>query len=311
MEKDIELEEDTSMFEPPKKKGMYARMIEDSISEDAIRICTIEARAPRIILAEQNTHRNLSRNTSSSRAIPIQKLVRDVRNDMFVPTFWGKNQRGMQAKEELTGWRRWLAEKVWRFAGHTACNLALLLSAIGLHKQYANRLIEPFSYVTICITSTYWANYIALRNHPDAQPEIKILAGLIEHELLTSIPKKVKYGEWHLPYTTPNEKYWYKGDGLIEDLKKISIARCASTSYKTVDGKAMTHSRAKLLADKLLSAVPVHASPAEHQATPDRIIDGKWEHPEQHGNLIGWCQLRKRELPGEFVNEYKDLNVIR
>lgn len=283
--------------------GIYAKVIEDSISNDGIRITTIECRFPRICLAENNTHRVFSRNSASSRAIPIQKLIKSIKDDMYVPIFWGKNQAGMQANEELTGFKRWLAEKVWRFAGMRACDIAYLLYKIGLHKQHANRIIENFGYVTVCITSTYWNNFFALRNHKDALPEIKELAQQIYDAREASTPRKLKFGEWHLPYTDDNEKYWLKLKQ--EDLKQISVARCASTSYKTVDGKPMYIEKAKQLYDKLVGAVPLHASPLEHQATPDRKIKGKWEHPELHGNFYGWIQNRKT-FEKEFIDEYKE-----
>ena len=247
---------------------IYAKMIEDSVSaESSIRLCSIEVRFPRIILAEWNTHRQFSRNTSSSRAIPIKKLIADIRKDMFVPKYWGKNQSGMQAKEELKGWRKRLAKTLWIAAGHTACNLALFMNWIGLHKQLANRIVEPWCYVTVLVTSSHWANFLALRNHPDAQPEIKELAEEIAKALKFSRPKIVNHGEWHLPYITVDERE----SGLSNDsMVRISVARSASVSYKTVDGKFMTAERALALYDKLLASVPLHASPAEHQATPDK-----------------------------------------
>lgn len=274
----------------------YAKMIEDSISSDGIRISSIECRFPRIILSEQNTHRQLSRNTSSSRAIPVKKLIKDVKSGMFVPSYWGKAQPGMQAHEELTGWRRWAAKKLWTSTGHLACNVALLLNKIGLHKQIANRMIEPWSYVTVLVTSTHWTNYLSLRNHPDAQPEINELAGLIYEELKNSEPRLLQSGEWHTPYVLDNERAELSQDDLI----KISVARSASTSYQTVDGKVMTKERALALYDKLLGAVPLHASPAEHQATPDTKTRGKWKNPTQHGNFSGWIQFRKT-----LTNEYE------
>lgn len=291
---------------------IYAKMISDSVSaESSIRISSIEVRFPRIILAEWNTHRKFSKNTSSSRAIPIKKLISDIRKDMFIPSYWGKNQSGMQAKEELTGMKKWLAKSIWIGAGHMACNTALLMNWIGLHKQLANRIVEPWAYVTVIVTSTHWANFLALRDHPDAQPEIKELAKKIKDALKFSAPKLVSHGEWHLPYVTNEELV----SGIsVEKLIRISVARSASVSYRTVDGKFMTTERALALYDKLLASVPLHASPAEHQATPDhkdylKVIGEvdefsmyEWEKPEQHGNFTGWIQYRKT-LENEYVKD--------
>ena len=278
-----------------------SKIILDSISPDNIELISIECRFPRIILAEANTHRSFSHNSASSRAIPITKLISDIKKDMYVPLVWGKNKKGMQSTEVLTGWRLHTVKFLWKFAGHTACNIAWLLTKLGLHKQFANRLIENFGHVTVLITSTEWDNFLALRNHPDAQPEIQMLAKSIEQSILGSTPTRLSFGEWHLPYVTEEEKKF-----TLESQKKISLARCASTSYKTVDGKEMNLVRALDLAEKLIGSSPLHASPSEHQATPDKKTKNSWKHPELHGNFNGWIQHRKT-LPNETIHEYKPL----
>ena len=165
-------------------------------------------------------------------------------------------------------------------------------------------MLEPWSHITVLITSTYWNNFYALRKHKDAQPEIRELAHQVYEAHISSTPKLVMLGEWHLPYVTKIER-------LTMDLasqKLISIARCASTSYKTVDGKVMTTDKALELSNKLVGSYPLHASPIEHQATPDKkyagmLEDPTWSNPELHGNFYGWIQNRKT-YKGEFVNEY-------
>jgi len=83
---------------------MYAcKIIADSLcSIENIRLTTFEITFPRMVLAEFNTHRVFSRNSASSRAIPIEKQLAKVLNDPFIPIHWGKNQSGMQAMEELS-----------------------------------------------------------------------------------------------------------------------------------------------------------------------------------------------------------------
>jgi hypothetical protein len=66
---------------------------------------------------------------------------------------------------------------------------------------------------------------------------------------------------WHMPYCSDFI-------GTSEN-KKISAARCASVSYKTVDGKPMSVDKALDIFDKLAGSDPVHASPFEHIARPD------------------------------------------
>lgn len=281
----------------------FAEILAHSIGPDGQEAVTFKVRFPRIVLAELNTHRVFSKNTSSSRAIPINKMISHVFNNMFFPVWWGANQPGMQANNQLIGARLKLAKFAWRTFGVSACAAAWIMDKIGLHKQITNRLIENFSYVTMIITTTDIDNFLRLRNHDDAQPEIRKLAALMNECYSFSLPDQLDYGLWHLPLVTEAEK----SELDIEDLRMISAARCASTSYLTVDGQAMTVERAKKLCDKLIGSDPIHASPFEHQLTPDRLIEvdvrlkGKrnfkpykvWEKPELHGNTVGFIQHRK------------------
>jgi len=299
-----------------------AKIIADSISPDGIRLTTMELYYQRFIHAEFMTHRVFSRNSASSRAIPILKMLKAIIDDMAMPYHWGANQKGMQAKVELVGWKKWIARTLWKTAGYVAVGFAYLMFKAGAHKQIVNRITEPWSHIRVCVTSTEWQNFFSLRNHPDAQPEIKQLAMHMLYAYHLSIPQKLNPGDWHLPYVTSQDytdavkaaqDEGFKGQAAYDEAVKkailISTARCASTSYKTVDGKEMTWDRAVALGEKLLGATPLHASPAEHQATPDeRIVVGDapadqpaytaWKHPELHGNFTGWQQHRKM-LPEE------------
>jgi hypothetical protein len=279
-----------------------AKVIEHSINEYGNELLTVECRYPRFIHAEVMTHRAFSRNAASSRAIPVKKMLHDIKKDMAIPIFWGKNQSGMQAKEQLTGWRLFLAKSIWIASGHVACWFAWLFIQVGLHKQIANRILEPWSHITLLISATEWYNFFGLRLHKDAQPEIQALARAIWEEKQLSFPRLLQADEWHLPYT--KQEILATGQHL-EDLKKISSARCASTSYKTVDGKEMTLDRALVLGEKLFASEPLHASPAEHQSTPDRKKeDGTWERPDLHGNFTGFIQYRKT-LPNETIEDFE------
>lgn len=303
-----------------------AKVIEYSVgpSDQHKPILTIEARYPRFIHAELMTHRVFSRNAASSRAIPTSKLIDDVLLDPAMPTYWGKNQPGMQAKEECNEkidlysfgtnaeypeaydtyeiWSRDLnshtREDAWLYGRDQMVSLAKAYNTAGYHKQIVNRLLEPWAHITVCITSTSWANFFALRDHPDAQPEIRVLAQEIKKAKDAATPKRLQYGEWHLPYVTEEERSTYS----LEDQKALSVARCASTSYKTVDGKIMTVEKALDLYQKLMGNNPVHASPTEHQATPDgpSALGGQW--PNLHGNLKGYIQYRKT-ISGEYVHD--------
>lgn len=289
-------------------------------TDHAIEAITMRITLPRIILAEFNTHRRLSKNTSSSRAIPIKKMIKHVYNNMFLPVYWGANRSGMQATEELTGLRKKLAKVTWRIAGRVACAFAWTLNKIGVHKQITNRLIENFSYVTVVMSTVDLYNLLALRNHPDAQPEIHAVAVAIETAWKNSTATELKPGEWHLPWITDVEKNCLS----LQEQQLISAARCASTSYQTVDGTPITANNAKKIADKLIKSDPIHASPFEHQLTPDEVTEIEWKiagtrkklqkarvwrNPHLHGNTTGFIQYRKT-LPNESSGKEQNLHLI-
>ena len=81
------------------KKQISAEIIADSKNQFGDRITTFILTFPRIVLAEFNTHRMLSRNSASSRAIPFEKMVQMVQDDPFIPIKWMKDHKGMQGTE--------------------------------------------------------------------------------------------------------------------------------------------------------------------------------------------------------------------
>ena len=256
-------------------------VVADSTAAHGVRLSSLKLRYWRAIHAEFMTHRVFTRNASSSRAIPVKRMLQQVWNDPAGPIHWGANQAGMQANAELTGWRNKAARFLWRFAGKAACVFAWGLMKVGLHKQVANRLLEPWQYINVLVTATEWENFFELRCHPDAQPEIQELAEAIRDALRGSTPKFLNPGEWHLPYITEEEDAEYGNSTLV----KVSTARNARTSYLTFDGKPSKLTEDVKLHDKLVVAEPLHASPAEHPATPMETTDFC-------RNFRGWRQYR-------------------
>lgn len=297
-----------------------AKIIADSISPDGIRLTTMLLRYPRFVHAEFMTHRVFSRNASSSRAIPIEKMIQAVIDDPAMPIHWGKNQKGMQAAQELSIDEQRQAMRGWMEAMMEAVDNARMLNDLGLHKQIVNRVLEPFSHITVVVTATEWNNFLHLRDHEDAQPEIAELARCVRVELELNDPTPLAYGEWHLPFVTQGDvenvvTYLQKGritrdmPSLAERFKvlcKLSTARCARTSYLTHDKQNPLLEDDIALYERLVGSSPLHASPTEHQATPDFVLgsgdDGEifWSNPTGHGNLTGWNQHRKM-LPNENV----------
>lgn len=267
-------------------------------------LTTLLLRYPRWIHAEFMTHRAFSRNAASSRAIPVEKMIRDVIENPAVPIHFGKNQKGMQAHEECHNGvplpdfapsvGRIGREDAWLYARDLAVGMAKAFAEAGYHKQVINRLLEPFAHITVLVSSTEWDSFLELRDHPDAEPHMQMLAREIRKclEDESTIQDLRPYG-WHLPFITEEERQQYP----LQKLIVLSVARCASTSYKTVDGFDMTLERAEAIFDKLVTSQPIHASPTEHVAQRDGWVKGDhgehWQHPELHGNFEGFIQYRK------------------
>ena len=197
-----------------------AKILLDSINPVGNRITSWILTYPRFFHSEIMTHRVFSRNAASSRAIPVKRMIDDIRQNCAMPIFWGKNQAGMQAKEELDNTEKYAevrkdlpygegllittkkqeAKREWLLARDSAVKHAEKMLELGLHKQIANRILEPFMHMTVIITGTEFENFFALRAHPDAQPEFQDLAYKMLDIYQLSEPKKLKAGEWHIPF---------------------------------------------------------------------------------------------------------------
>lgn len=253
------------------------------------RLDTLLLRYPRCIHSEFMTHRVFSRNAASSRAIPVAKLIADVEADPFVPLVWTKNEPGMQGREPLDANAEYLARNAWDDARSDAISHAKHLAAVGAHKQIVNRILEPYAHITVVVSSTTWANFLALRDHPDAEPHIQILAREVRKARDNAPIQFLEPGQWHMPFLSIDEEMSLDGS----DRLALSVARCASTSYKTVDGFDMTLDRAREIYEKLAAADPMHASPFEHVAQADDLALGYlYVNEEQHRNFTGFRQLR-------------------
>ena len=310
-----------------------AKIIADSIGHKSKRLITFQLRYPRFIHAELMTHRQFSRNASSSRAIPVEKMINDIMSDTAMPIHWGKNQPGMQADEELVesvivshmdldggDEHRFYGtpQDAWLAARDRAVEVAQGFVKAGYHKQVVNRILEPYMHISVVVTSSNFDNFYWLRCHKDAQPEIKALADAMWAAQQASEPKILGRGDWHLPYVREEELRYCKSKQnllqssvqvLMSDLIKCSVARCARVSYLTHDGKEPDRATDLKLYDRLVGSTPLHASPAEHQATPDTAVwstydTPMWENAHLSGNLDeGWIQYRKM-LSGEVCNSY-------
>lgn len=267
-------------------------MIEHSVSRAGVELLTIQARYPRFIHSEVMTHRVFSRNAASSRAIPVAKMLEQVRNEPAMPVHWGKNQRGMQAREELTGEDLEAVKAEWLLAAQSASEHAEAMMVRGAHKQVANRILEPFQFMQTIITATETDNFYELRDHEDADPNFQLLARMFREAHRASKPvlrdnSPLDADCWHLPYVTPEERRAHRGNPRY--LAQLSAARCARVSYLTHEGKEPDPVKDIELYDRLVGSRPLHASPVEHQAYPfPKEMGLEWS-----GNFRGWKQHRK------------------
>lgn len=197
-----------------------------------VRLTTFQVTFPRIVLAEFNTHGAIVRNSASTRAQPTAKMIQQVMDDPFIPFFWGKNQPGMSATEELPVEHHEQLTAQWLEGRDAAVKQAKTLLDMGLHKQLAGRGLETYMYHTVICSATEWDNFFKLRCHPDAQPEIKKIADMMKAQREVSAPQEIKQGDWHIPMVTEEERQSLP----IEILLKIATGRIARVSYMTHDG---------------------------------------------------------------------------
>lgn len=261
--------------------GFGAKLLADSVGTS--RLTTLELTFPRIVLAEFNTHRMFSRNAASSRAIPVSKMIDRVLEDPFIPIHWGKAQKGMQAFAELDGLPAEDCRELWLDQRDKAVATVRALLEIGLHKQIANRLLEPWMWVTVIASSTNWSNFFALRCHGDAEPHINMIACLARDLIVENTPKTLAPFEWHMPLVD------FDGDEELsmDDKIAVSVGRCARVSYLTHDGRRDITADIELH-DRLKQSG--HWSPFEHVA---QFVSTS----NLGGNFgSGWRQYRKMFL---------------
>lgn len=271
-------------------KEPSAKIIADSVGYYGgamSRLTTIQLRYPRLVHSELMTHRVFSRNASSSRAIPVAKMIEQVRTDPAAPYVWTTNKPGMQGDVVTDPALIAKYDHMWLHAANQAADNAEVLMGEGLHKQVVNRILEPFQWISVIVTATEWANWFELRNHKDADPTIKRLAEVMLEAMEASTPKHLEAGEWHLPYVSKEEKSALP----IATLVKISAARCARVSYLTHDGEFPDVDKDIALYERLVGSRPLHASPIEHQA---RVLNVSNDEIGLNGNFSPlWVQHRK------------------
>lgn len=311
-----------------------AKVIADSITADGQRLTTVEAVCWRPVLAEQNTHRVFSRNSASSRAIPIAKNLERFYNDFAYPAQWGSEQGGMQTGPPLEGDDLKDALALWeglasivhaRISRYVQAHPLVddfdnkIEGAFRLHKSLLNRWLEVGLWQTQIITGTAWDGYFWQRCHAAADANIRLMAEAIQDAVAKSEPALLAPGEWHMPYfgvAGGFEDDWpmvlrhvdAEGGSPFALAKRISAGRCARVSAMNQDKQRDIADDLRLydrLADRSEDPTdPPHASPLEHIATPwpenvqyVTMPNGKTMGPlPRLGNFVGFWQMRHEEL---------------
>ncbi|HMG12882.1 MAG TPA: FAD-dependent thymidylate synthase [Gemmatimonadaceae bacterium] len=305
---------------------MYeARIERDSITQYGERVTTWVVTLPRIVLAELNTHKMISKSSASSRAIPVQKQIDRLNADPFLPVYWGKNQKGMQADQELSSDEMAVASEVWIRAMRGSITAAEELMGIGVHKQIASRILEAWMWHTVILTATDMSNFFHLRDNKKAQPEIAKAAGMMSELFRGNRPKLLGADDWHLPFVETDgedqELPKHESTGTrIETAVHVGVGRCARVSHLNHDGQRAIEGDVRLSARLYGDG---HMAPYEHVCRPmtdfERRIFGRDEwvaNPECKtftavpmtlesrwiptgkktyylGNFNGWVQARK------------------
>lgn len=240
--------------------------------EGPVRVVTFILEYPRFIHSQLKTHRVFSSNSASSRAIPLDRMIEQVENNPAIP-LWTMNQPGMQGQRAdmaLTSY----ACGVWMDAMNDAIHHVRELQTLGIHKQDANRLLEPFMHIRTILTGTDEGleHFFKLRIDPAAQPEINLLATKMRDAMEKSVPVNVPEGAWMAPYY-----------GVTSDPETIlkAVARCAQVSYRKDADDMET---VKRVITRLVSGHALHASPFEHVWRPSPV--------RCSGNLSYCRQLR-------------------
>ncbi len=306
------------------KKNIAATIVADSVNPNGQRLTSFILNYPRFIHSELMTHRMLSRNAASSRAIPVARMIENLKSHGAHPEFWGAEQRGMAAADQLEGEPLSEVKKIWNGAKLRAINAAEVLMERGLHKQISNRVLEPWQPYTALVSATDWPHFFNLRAHPAAQPEFQVLAYQMLEAYLESTPNQSAWGDWHIPFGERMDPAWD-----METRLRVATARAARISYETYDGEFSLEKDLELY-DRIMVSEPLHASPAEH---PAQAVPNLWMHSDYNpvgrdayisdlrgmgyantwalpydinmvhqGNYCGWTQHRKMQ-PREHVTQ--------
>lgn len=244
------------------KNQITAEIVADSLSPQGDRLISVLCTFPRIILSEMNTHRMLSKNTSSSRAIPFNKMVEAVQNNPFIPIAWQKVHSGMQGSDYEID-EQYINQKLipgWLEARDSTIHYAQGLNNMQVTKQLCNRLLEPFMWTTMLITGPLeggWDNFFNLRC-----PNYEIQENGIENVIKHSLKSKKEFVLFVKDY---DNKEGINNEEQIKDLENYS-----ELDWLKIN-KGMAEIHIMDLAEKIYDAT--------NESIPKQLKAGEWHIP--------------------------------
>lgn len=234
-----------------------ARVVAATVYEGR-RVLTLSCDYPRFIHPQVMTYGMIRKSTSSSRAIPVKRQLELAEEHAYIPPAFSKNQAGMSATEQLDdvayGHARALVESHLSFTR----SIVEKLAALGVHKQHANRYLEPYLMTRCMMTGAYEAfqHLIKQRKHDNVhgavQPEMYELACAMDDAISACTYREAV---WHVPYF----------EGTAPELHDVlyAIARAARDSYMREDVSDEFMGKLQQLWDE------GHLGPFEHVAYYD------------------------------------------
>lgn len=267
---DLMLKKLLEITEENKRNGI----VDVTVSADSVwngkRITTfvIHRLSKGALQSEFNTHRSLSRNSASSRAINKQKYIENIIKDPYIPV-WTSDQKGMVGglvtDDELV-------------KKYTTAYLNKMLHDIDyvqthytdVHKQDFNTQLDQYVRIPIITTGSRksWEYFFSLRTAPDVKPEFRRIALEMERLYHQYVPTET---DFHIPWIRPHETSFCIKDKLI-----LSTARSAWISYYRHDNLDSLEIALKTV-QKLWEQK--HFSPFDHCAQASlygKLYDG-WE----------------------------------
>lgn len=293
-------------FADPRLRSISAFVVEDSKVGNN-RLTSLVLKFPRTVLAEFNTHRVFSRNSASSRARSVKATIKEVIENPYIP-LWTINKAGMSGhwasprveaeatevylagrdaavrtalallvgSDRIEGFGRDDKEIASRYSEVVDYYYDHMYSGTGaepdfglsVHKQVLNRVLEPYMFHEVIVTSSYFDNFLKLRDHNEADPAIWGVSHLLGEAIAHSEPT---ISEIHAPFSSNLEKTLILGQPWPVARPHLikSAMESAQISYND-KSRAIKSTATAERGESLLTAG--HLSPFEHVAVATRLL---------------------------------------